>query len=96
MAHCDGDTNSCYESAVAISEALLSDHLADGAWKEEELVLSWICIRTCGVSVSCSESIFDHPHPVVAHDCGDPLSRYTCRATRVATDFLDFIAFCRV
>ena len=28
-------------------------------------------------------------------DCGYPLSRYTCRATRVAADFLDFIAFCR-
>ena len=33
-------------------------------------------------------------HPLVAHDCGYPLSRYTCRATRVAADFLDFIAFC--
>ena len=32
---------------------------------------------------------------VVAHDCGYPLSRYTCRATRVAADFLDFIAFRR-
>ena len=32
---------------------------------------------------------------LVAHDCGYPLSRYTCRATRVATDLLDFIAFCR-
>ena len=32
---------------------------------------------------------------IVAHDCGYPLSRYTCRATRVAADFLDFIAFCR-
>ena len=32
---------------------------------------------------------------VVAHDCGYPLSRYTCRATRVAADFLDFRAFCR-
>ena len=32
---------------------------------------------------------------LVAHDCGYPPSRYTCRATRVATDFLDFIAFCR-
>ena len=31
----------------------------------------------------------------VAHDCGYPLSRYTCRATRVAADFLDFRAFCR-
>ena len=30
-----------------------------------------------------------------AHDCGYPLSRYTCRATRVAADFLDFIAFRR-
>ena len=38
-----------------------------------------------GVGVKC----------LVAHDCGYPLSRYTCRATRVATDFLDFIAFCR-
>ena len=32
---------------------------------------------------------------LVAHDCGYPLSRYTCRATRVAADVLDFIAFCR-
>ena len=32
---------------------------------------------------------------LVAHDCGYPLSRYTCRATRVAADFLDFIACCR-
>ena len=31
---------------------------------------------------------------LVAHDCGYPLSRCTCRATRVAADFLDFIAFC--
>ena len=32
---------------------------------------------------------------LVAHDCGYPLSRYTCRATRAAADFLEFIAFCR-
>ena len=32
---------------------------------------------------------------VLAHDCGYPLSRYTCRATRVAADFLEFRAFCR-
>ena len=32
---------------------------------------------------------------LVAHDCGYPLSRYTCRATRVAADFLDFRAFGR-
>ena len=35
------------------------------------------------------------PWGLVAHDCGYPLSRYTCRATRVAADFLDFTAFCR-
>ena len=34
-------------------------------------------------------------HTLIAHDCGYPLSRYTCRATRVAADFLDFKAFCR-
>ena len=42
--------------------------------------------------------IWDLPNSyegLVAHDCGYPLSRYTCRATRVAADFLDFIAFCR-
>ena len=27
---------------------------------------------------------------IVAHVCGDPMSRYTCRATRVAADFLRF------
>ena len=32
---------------------------------------------------------------LVAHDCGYPPSHYTCRATRVAADFLDFIALCR-
>ena len=32
---------------------------------------------------------------LVAHYCGYPLSRHTCRAARVAADFLDFIAFCR-
>ena len=32
---------------------------------------------------------------LVAHDCGYPLSRYTCCAKRVAADFLDFVAFCR-
>ena len=39
-------------------------------------------------------SLWEYPH-LVAHDCGYPLWRYTCRATRVAADFLDFIAFCR-
>ena len=32
---------------------------------------------------------------LAAHDCGYPLSRSTCRATRVAADFVDFTAFCR-
>ena len=32
---------------------------------------------------------------LVAHGFDYTLSRYTCRATRVAADFLDFIAFCR-
>ena len=30
---------------------------------------------------------------IVAHVCGDPLSRYTCRATRVAADFLRILGF---
>ena len=33
---------------------------------------------------------------IVAHDCGYPLSRYTCRATRVAADFLDLESFAGV
>ena len=32
---------------------------------------------------------------IVAHACGDPLSRYTCRATRVAADFLRILGFFR-
>ena len=32
---------------------------------------------------------------IVAHVCGNPLSRYTCRATRVATDFLRVLGFFR-
>ena len=31
----------------------------------------------------------------ISQNLGYPLSRYMCRATRVAADFLDFIAFCR-
>ena len=33
--------------------------------------------------------------PIVAHVCGDPLSRYTCRATHVATDFLRILGLFR-
>ena len=32
---------------------------------------------------------------IVAHVCGDPLSCYTCRATRVAADFLRILGFFR-
>ena len=32
---------------------------------------------------------------IVAHVCGDPLSRYTCRATSVAADFLRILGFFR-
>ena len=32
---------------------------------------------------------------IVAHVCGDPLSRYACRATRVAADFLRILGFFR-
>ena len=39
--------------------------------------------------------LFRSAKRLVAYDCGYPLSCYTCRATRVAADFLDFIAFCR-
>ena len=35
------------------------------------------------------------PRAIVAHVCGDPLSRYTCRATRVAADFLRIVGFFR-
>ena len=30
---------------------------------------------------------------IVAHVCGDPLSCYTCRATCVAADFLNFLMY---
>ena len=32
---------------------------------------------------------------LVAHVCGDPLPRYTCRTTRVAADFLGILGFYR-
>ena len=35
------------------------------------------------------------PPSIVAHVCGDPLSRYTCRATRVAADILRILGFFR-
>ena len=41
------------------------------------------------------QALSDCLSTLVAHDCGYPLLRYTCRATRVAADFLDFRAFCR-
>ena len=33
---------------------------------------------------------------LVAHDCGYPLSRYTCRATRLAADFSGFYSVVQV
>ena len=45
-------------------------------------------------SESPSESHAYQCLSLLAHDCGYPLSRYMCRATRVAAHFLDFIAFC--
>ena len=52
------------------------------------------CAR-CRHTVSSLSRPFLGGSHLVAHDCGYPLSRYTCRATRVTADFLDFIAFCR-
>ena len=46
-----------------------------------------LCLSGYSGRVSCTS--------LVAYDCRYPLSRYSCRATRVAADFLDFIAFCR-
>ena len=37
----------------------------------------------------------DKPPDIVAHVCGDPLSRYTCPAARVAADFLRILRFSR-
>ena len=53
-----------------------------------------------GTGTACKQANRGRPKireqkSVVAHDCGYPLSRYTCRATRVAADFLDLKAFCR-
>ena len=57
-----------------------------------------VCRGGQGLSLIFQENNFrwsPQPGLLVAHDCGYPLSRHTCRATRVAADFLDFIAFCR-
>ena len=48
-----------------------------------------------GLRIMNCSLFLDELRSLVAHDCGYPLSRYTCRATRVAADFPDFIAFCR-
>ena len=60
----------------------------------------WVLFVSLAVTLDCTETPFAKTPfswflTLVAHDCGYPLSRYTCRATRVAADFLDFIAFCR-
>ena len=50
---------------------------------------NFVLQRGAALKLSCLQIV------LIAHDCGYPLSRYTCRATLVAADFLDFIAFCR-
>ena len=58
-----------------------------------DVAVSICCFRMASTDLDATRK--PCPPPLVAHDCGYPLSRYTCRATRVAADFLDFIAFCR-
>ena len=57
----------------------------------------FLCFPALNFSLrgNSSDPCFSVVRGLVAHDCGYPLSRYTCRATRVAADFLDFTAFCR-
>ena len=38
-------------------------------------------------TIKVGKSAFDALIHIVAHVCGVPLSRYTCRATRVAANF---------
>ena len=61
-------------------------------------LLRSVCCRTA-LAAQCWKATEEYLNQrgtnLVAHDCGYPLSRYTCRATRVAADCLDFIAFCR-
>ena len=65
-------------------------HLAAAIW----IPLKFRFLESHNVALDFSDFLCAPPG-LVAHDCGYPLSRYTCRATRVAADFLDFIAFCR-
>ena len=70
---------------LAVSEFPISPHHPIRANRANRFA------RITRLPLASCETIFS----LVAHDCGYPLSRYTCRATRVAADFLDFIAFCR-
>ena len=70
------------------------------AWKARKIsgrekISEEISETSFQISRLFSETSFSRRAVLVAHDCGYPLSRYMCRATRVAADFLDFIAFCR-
>ena len=49
--------------------------------------ISLFCCKEKGRNLSCTRL---RVPPVALH-----VSRYTCRATRVTANFLDFIAFCR-
>ena len=75
-------------------------------WDPVELIYLQLCLGafllTIGAFLLASEVFCFHLElsclqwaSLVAHDCGYPLLRYTCRTTHVAADFLDFIAFCR-
>ena len=79
--------NACLEERVCDSMGLPS---ASQPIQFASRSFAWsLAARSKYVSMShCVMALF-------AHDCGYPLSRCTCRATRVATDFLHFRAFCR-
>ena len=66
--------------------------IRQGSSKKNASVLSFLQVLSINFLFSLEDSSLA---TLVAHDCGYPLSRYTCRTTRVAADFLDFIAFCR-
>ena len=63
-----------------------SDYIAEILRQKISVCVSAMKFKSCPKSYLSS---------LVAHDCGYSLSRYTCRVTRVAADFLDLKAFCR-
>ena len=72
----------CNVIPILAAQCEIAPHIAQCPWGG----IAHFCLVSWGITqVSLG---------LAAHDCGYPLSRYTCRATRVAADFLDFIAFC--